>query len=103
MFLSGLCISLVGGVKILAEFKLSFLTYANSLRNPDASSLWERMTSIKHSILSMWDTAPAPVKVCCIKFAQKVVHVQTPGPIADPRVSNAVNLLFILLSLPPHI
>lgn len=34
------------------------------------------------------DTAPHPVRVCCIKFVQKVVHTQTPGPIADPRVRD---------------
>ena len=26
--------------------------------------------------------------MCCIKFVQKVVQVQTPGVVADPRVRN---------------
>lgn len=48
--------------------------------------MWDQITAIKHNILQRMDTAPHPVRVCCIKFVQKVVHTQTPGPIADPRV-----------------
>ncbi|KAL1986909.1 hypothetical protein VTN96DRAFT_5326 [Rasamsonia emersonii] len=55
------------------------------IHHPDDKSLWEQMTTIKNNILQRWDTAPHPVKICCIKFVQKVVHVQTPGTIADPR------------------
>lgn len=44
------------------------------------------MTAIKHTILQKWDTAPQGVKICCIKFVQKVVQVQTQGLISDPRV-----------------
>ncbi|KAL1967115.1 hypothetical protein VTN77DRAFT_3406 [Rasamsonia byssochlamydoides] len=55
------------------------------IRHPDNRSIWELMTAIKHNILQRWDAAPYPVKVCCIKFVQKVVHIQTPGTISDPR------------------
>lgn len=48
------------------------------------------MTAIKHNILGRMDSAPHPVRVGCIKFVQKVVHIQTPGPIADPRVCPPV-------------
>ena len=44
------------------------------------------MASIKSNILKRWDTAATGVRICCIKFVQKVVQVQTPGVIADPRV-----------------
>ena len=44
------------------------------------------MASIKSNILKRWDTAATGIRVCCIKFVQKVVQVQTPGVIADPRV-----------------
>lgn len=50
------------------------------------------MTAIKHNILGRMDSAPHPVRICCIKFVQKVVHTQTPGPIADPRVCLAVSV-----------
>lgn len=44
------------------------------------------MIAIKIGILQRMDSAPIAVKICCIKFLQKVVQVQTPGVIADPRV-----------------
>lgn len=71
-----------------------------SIHHPDDKSLWEQMTTIKHNILQRWDAAPHPVKICCIKFVQKVVHVQTPGTIADPRVccSREIYLLSQLLT-----
>ena len=46
------------------------------------------MASIKSNILNRWDTAATGVRICCIKFIQKVVQVQTPGVIADPRVRD---------------
>ncbi|KAL2270961.1 hypothetical protein VTJ83DRAFT_332 [Remersonia thermophila] len=38
---------------------------------------WENMSAIKSRILRIWDGALAPVKICCIKFAQRVVLAQT--------------------------
>ncbi|KAK3382420.1 hypothetical protein B0T24DRAFT_12001 [Lasiosphaeria ovina] len=38
---------------------------------------WEHMTAIKARILRIWDGAVTPVKLCCIKFAQRVVLAQT--------------------------
>ncbi|EKD12595.1 mRNA cleavage and polyadenylation specificity factor complex subunit [Drepanopeziza brunnea f. sp. 'multigermtubi' MB_m1] len=55
------------------------------INNSYDSTTWERMTAIKSRILRMWDTAIPGVRICCIKFAQKVVLVQTKGPDADPR------------------
>ena len=40
---------------------------------------------MKMSILRLMDTASTSVRICCVKFIQKVVQVQTPGVIADPR------------------
>jgi Symplekin/PTA1 N-terminal len=50
------------------------------------ANAWQMMTAIKSSILKRMDSAPSSVRVCAIKFVQKVVQVQTPGVIADPRV-----------------
>lgn len=58
----------------------------HSIDHPDESGVWEKMTAIKQNILWRWDAAPYAVKVCCIKFVQRVVQVQTPGVISDPRV-----------------
>lgn len=44
------------------------------------------MTAIKQNILQRMDVAPMPIRIASIKFLQKVVQVQTPGLIADPRV-----------------
>ena len=35
------------------------------------------MMAIKSKILALWDGAPTPVKVCCVKFVQRVVLAQT--------------------------
>lgn len=43
------------------------------------------MAGIKSSILRRMDTAPAGVRICCIKFVARVVQIQTPGMISDPR------------------
>jgi hypothetical protein len=44
------------------------------------------MVAIKSNILKRMDTAPIGVRVCCIKLLQRIVQVQTPGVISDPRV-----------------
>lgn len=43
------------------------------------------MSSIKATILRRMDKATPGVRICCVKFLQQVVLVQTPG-IVDPRV-----------------
>lgn len=35
------------------------------------------MIAIKQKILRLWDGAASSVKLCCIKFAQRVVLAQT--------------------------
>ena len=59
-----------------------------SIANPIDVPVWNNMAAIKSNILRRWDTATIGVKICCIKFVQKVVQVQTPGLIADPRVCH---------------
>ena len=67
---------------------MSYLFLSLSIANPHDVPVWNQMASIKSNILKRWDTAATEVRICCIKFVQKVVQVQTPGVIADPRVSN---------------
>lgn len=55
------------------------------------------MVAMKLNILSRMENAPPAVRVCCIKFIQKVVQVQTPGMIADPRVCSPHPMKQILL------
>lgn len=59
-----------------------------SIANPHDVPVWNQMASIKSNILKRWDTATMGVRICAIKFVQKIVQVQTPGAIPDPRVCS---------------
>jgi symplekin len=59
--------------------------FRHIIQHPEDVSTWENMTAIKQNILRRWDSAPHPIKICCIKFVQKAVQIQTPGTISDPR------------------
>ncbi|KAL6720739.1 hypothetical protein ACLMJK_002664 [Lecanora helva] len=61
------------------------LVFRYIIANPHDVPVWNQMVAIKSNILKRWDTAPAGVRICCIKFVQRVIQVQTPGVIADPR------------------
>ncbi|KAJ5120557.1 uncharacterized protein N7515_009945 [Penicillium bovifimosum] len=61
------------------------LVFRHVVKTPQDSKSWETITAIKHDILKRMDSFPCPVKLCCAKFIQRVVQVQTPGVIADPR------------------
>ncbi|GAB1207785.1 hypothetical protein APSETT445_006519 [Aspergillus pseudonomiae] len=82
------------------------LVFRHIINHPEDSTAWENMTAIKDDILRRWDTSPFSVKVCCIKFVQRVVQVQTHG-LTDPRrpEQNETSLAIVprnhsLLSLP---
>ncbi|KAK5950903.1 hypothetical protein OHC33_007975 [Knufia fluminis] len=55
------------------------------ISHPDLALVWRDMTTIKINILQRIDSSALATRVCCIKFLQKVVQVQTPGVISDPR------------------
>lgn len=59
--------------------------FRRMISNPEESGAWENMTAIKSNILRRMDTLPTGIRICCIKFVQKVVQVQTAGIISDPR------------------
>ncbi|ORY08196.1 hypothetical protein BCR34DRAFT_13667 [Clohesyomyces aquaticus] len=63
------------------------LVYRHTISSHDSPN-WQHMLAIKSNILRRMDTAPPGVRVCCVKFVQQVVLVQTPGQIADPRVRS---------------
>lgn len=67
---------------------VSYVACCTSIANPHDSPTWDKMAAIKLNIIKRWDTATTGVRTCCIKFVQKVVLVQTPGVIADPRVRD---------------
>ncbi|KAL4977795.1 hypothetical protein BDW66DRAFT_131766 [Aspergillus desertorum] len=83
------------------------LVFRHTINHPEDKQSWEHMEAIKQDLLRRWDSFPCPVKVCCIKFAQRVVLTQTHGPIADPRRpdKNETSLAIVprnhaILSLP---
>ena len=59
-----------------------------SVSHPEETAPWQNMVAIKSNILKRMDTAPTGVRVCCIKLLQRIVQVQTPGVISDPRVRS---------------
>ncbi|KAJ5628296.1 hypothetical protein N7490_010524 [Penicillium lividum] len=61
------------------------LIFRHIVNHPEDSQSWEKMNTIKLDILRRMDSFPCPVKISCVKFLQRVVQVQTPGLIADPR------------------
>jgi symplekin len=60
---------------------------AFSISDRNDSHHWQLMLAIKSNILRQMDTAPSGVRICCVKFVQQVVLVQTPGTV-DPRVDT---------------
>ncbi|KAF2836325.1 hypothetical protein M501DRAFT_267523 [Patellaria atrata CBS 101060] len=61
------------------------LVFRHIINNPHDSATWQKMAAIKSNILRRMDSSPPGVRVCCIKFIQRVVQTQTPGVISDPR------------------
>jgi hypothetical protein len=59
-----------------------------SVSDPSDAQIWQLMAGIKSNILRRMDAAAPGVRICCVKFLQQVVLVQTPG-VADPRVITA--------------
>ncbi|KAH8820321.1 hypothetical protein F5884DRAFT_763606 [Xylogone sp. PMI_703] len=67
------------------------------INNPYDTTTWDRMQAIKSRILRMWDSALPGVRICCIKFAQRVVLVQTAGPEADSRRGSSLEVSLVMV------
>ncbi|KAK4560691.1 hypothetical protein LTR86_005269 [Recurvomyces mirabilis] len=59
--------------------------FRQTLSSPNTAELWSKMASIKSIILRTMDDSAPGVRICGVKFISRVVLVQTPGLIADPR------------------
>ncbi|KAG0130974.1 hypothetical protein HOY82DRAFT_353650 [Tuber indicum] len=55
--------------------------------NREDAATWKKMDVLKSKILSLWDTGPVGVRLCCIKFVQRVILVQSRG-VTDPRLAD---------------
>ncbi|TPX16566.1 uncharacterized protein E0L32_003860 [Thyridium curvatum] len=51
----------------------------DTINNSYDAPTWERMQAIKSRIFRIWEGSPPAVRICCIKFAQRVVLAQTHG------------------------
>ena len=73
------------------------LVFRQVLSNAEDKEVWAKMASMKSTILRRMDSAPGSVRICCIKFVARVVQVQTPGLIADPRrpEQNEISLALV--------
>ncbi|KAL8704459.1 MAG: hypothetical protein Q9201_002375 [Fulgogasparrea decipioides] len=82
---------------IQAAASIYGLVFRYIISNPHDAPTWDRMAAIKSNVFRRWDTASGGIRICCIKFVQRVVQVQTPGGIADPRRSeqNEISLALV--------
>ncbi|KAI3332181.1 hypothetical protein HD806DRAFT_185333 [Xylariaceae sp. AK1471] len=62
------------------------------INNSYDSTTWEKMTAIKTRIRDIWDTAPLTVRICCIKFMQRVVLAHTSSVNPEPRRGDPLDI-----------
>ncbi|KAK9325095.1 hypothetical protein V1517DRAFT_315366 [Lipomyces orientalis] len=81
------------------------LIFKHICANKSDKETLHRITAIKSKILGLWDSGSEGIKICCIKFVQRVIAVQTPGT-KDPRLADSsdVSLTQVPLDHPliPH-
>ncbi|KAF4453834.1 hypothetical protein F53441_3520 [Fusarium austroafricanum] len=53
---------------------------------------WERMVAVKQKVLRIWDNAGPTVRICCIKFAQRVVLAQTAATGSELRYGGTLDV-----------
>ncbi|KAL2758824.1 hypothetical protein ACRALDRAFT_1080491 [Sodiomyces alcalophilus JCM 7366] len=68
------------------------LTLRWIINNSYDNMTWEHMTNIKARILQIWETAQPTIRICCIKFAQRVVLAQSPANPQEPRRGDTLDI-----------
>lgn len=74
------------------------LVFRHTITHPsDSAEVWSKMAAVKSTILRSMDSWSPGVRICCIKFIARVVQVQTPGLISDPRrpEQNEISLALV--------
>ncbi|KAI0484895.1 hypothetical protein GGR56DRAFT_616038 [Xylariaceae sp. FL0804] len=71
-----------------------------TINNSYDTATWQRMVAIKTRILRIWDNAPLTIRICCVKFAQRVVLAQTRSINPEPRRGDALDISLIMV--PPN-
>ncbi|KAI1865442.1 hypothetical protein JX265_006411 [Neoarthrinium moseri] len=62
------------------------------ISNAYDTNTWNNMTAIKARILRLWENAPATLRICCIKFAQRVILAQTASINPEPRRGDPLDI-----------
>ncbi|KAI4921527.1 hypothetical protein J4E85_008872 [Alternaria conjuncta] len=73
------------------------LVYRHIVSDASDAQKWQLMAGIKSNILRRMDAAAPGVRICCVKFLQQVVLVQTPG-VTDPRRADPNDISLSLVS-----
>ncbi|PHH67196.1 hypothetical protein CDD81_2965 [Ophiocordyceps australis] len=53
---------------------------------------WDKMMAIKQRILYIWDNAVPSVRICCIKFVQRVILAQSVAGTTDLRYGGTLDI-----------
>ncbi|KAH9887862.1 hypothetical protein F4778DRAFT_797338 [Xylariomycetidae sp. FL2044] len=93
---SGIC--WVGDCSINSQ--LTNFPNSDRINNSYDTATWQRITAIKTRILHIWDTAPLTIRICCIKFVQRVVLAQTSSINPEPRRGDPLDIS--LAMVPPN-
>ncbi|KAM0287785.1 hypothetical protein ACHAQH_000317 [Verticillium albo-atrum] len=62
------------------------------INNSYDNMTWERMVKIKTRILRIWENAEPSLRVCCMKFAQRVVLAQSVANPQEPRRGDSLDV-----------
>ncbi|KAK5657130.1 hypothetical protein OQA88_3658 [Cercophora sp. LCS_1] len=63
---------------------------------------WDAISAIKARVKEIWDTATTPVRICCIKFIQRVVLAQTVSNGMESKEQKYMGLDVSLSMIPPN-
>lgn len=61
-----------------------------TINNSYDNVTWEKMMGIKQRVLGIWEQSVPSVRICCIKFVQRIVLAQSVASGAELRVSLVV-------------
>ncbi|KAK9418133.1 putative Symplekin/Pta1 N-terminal domain-containing protein [Seiridium unicorne] len=62
------------------------------ISNAYDTNTWKNITAIKARILTIWENAPLTLRICCVKFAQRVILAQTPSINPEPRRGDPLDI-----------
>ncbi|CCG81695.1 Putative uncharacterized protein [Taphrina deformans PYCC 5710] len=63
------------------------IVFRHVANNPQSMKLWKNLSDLKSAILRFWDAEGEGLRICCVKFAQRVITAQSLGS-KDPRLAN---------------